>query len=84
MEQIGYGCYDEQAERYTFKDEGQESSLAELEEFLADYTPDRVSQISGVPARQIQALAKLYGDMQRGTVSACGAWASISTSAALG
>jgi nitrate reductase NapA len=69
LEEIGYGCYGEQAERYTFKDEGRESSLEELEEFLADYTPEKVSEISGVPVGQIEALAKLYGDTQRGTVS---------------
>jgi len=69
LEKIGYGCFGEQADRYTFKDEGRESSLEELEEFLADYTPEKVSEISGVPAAQIRALGELYGDMQRGTVS---------------
>jgi len=69
LEEIGYGCTGDQAERYTFKDKGRDSSLEELEEFLADYTPEKVSEISGVPVGQIQALAKLYGDSQRGTVS---------------
>ena len=49
LEQIGYGCYDDQAERYTFKDQARDSSLAELTEFLAGYTPDKVSEITGVP-----------------------------------
>ncbi|MGI9429185.1 MAG: molybdopterin-dependent oxidoreductase, partial [Bythopirellula sp.] len=69
VETIGYGCYDEQAESYTFKDEARESSFEELEEFLADYTPEKVSEIAGVPAGQIKALATLYGNSRRGTVS---------------
>ena len=69
LEEIGYGCYGEQAERYTFKDKGRDSSFAELESFLADYTPAKVSVISGVPEGQIRALADIYGDKDRGTVS---------------
>ncbi len=69
LEKIGYGCYDDQVEHYKFKDKGRESSLEELEEFLSDYTPAKVSEISGVPAAQIEALAELYGNSQRGTVS---------------
>ena len=45
------------------------SSLDELRTFLADYTPDRVSEITGVPVEQIRALAAIYGDLSRGTVS---------------
>ena len=69
LDQIGYGCYGENAERYTFKDKGRDSSFAELESFLADYTPAKVSEISGVPEGQIKALAEIYGDSDRGTVS---------------
>lgn len=69
LEEIGYGCYDEQAESYTFKDKAAESSLDELREFLADYTPEKVSEITGVSAGQIRALAKMYGNQQRNTVS---------------
>ncbi len=69
LEQIGYGCYGEQAERYTFKDKGRDSSLEELERFLRDYTPEKVSEISGVPVAQIHTLAGMYGDSNRGTVS---------------
>ncbi len=69
LDQIGYGCYGEQAERYTFKDKPRDSSMAELERFVADYTPERVSEISGVPVAQIRALAEIYGDAGRGTVS---------------
>ena len=69
LEAIGYGCYGDNAERYTFKDQARDSSFAELETFLADYTPARVSEISGVPEAQIRALAEIYGDLDRGTVS---------------
>ncbi|TXH59148.1 MAG: periplasmic nitrate reductase subunit alpha [Burkholderiaceae bacterium] len=66
---IGYGCFDEQAERYTFEDVARPSSLDELRTFLADYTPERVRDITGVPVEQIAALANIYGDLSRGTVS---------------
>jgi len=66
---IGYGCYGEHAERYTFKDKVRDSSYEELKTFLADYTPEKVSEISGVPVAQIRSLAELYGDLTRGTVS---------------
>ncbi len=69
LEAIGYGCYDEQAEKYVFKDEARESSLEELREFLKDYTPEKVSEITGASVGQIQALAGLYGNRQRSTVS---------------
>jgi nitrate reductase NapA len=79
LDQVGYGCYGEDglstdrndgpAERYGFRDQARESSMEELEAFLADYTPSRVSEISGVPEAQIRALAQMYGDPNRGTVS---------------
>jgi len=69
LEEIGYGCYGAQAERYTFEDKLRDASLDEMRAFLADYTPAQVSAISGVPEAQIRALATLYGDRNRGTVS---------------
>jgi nitrate reductase NapA len=66
---IGYGCYDKQAERYSFEDHPRPSSIEELRAFLADYAPGRVSEITGVPVEQIRALAAIYGDLSRGTVS---------------
>ena len=66
---IGYGCFDQQAERYTFDDVARPSSLDELRTFLADYTPERVRDLTGVPVEQIAALANIYGDLSRGTVS---------------
>jgi nitrate reductase NapA len=69
LEEIGWGCYGEQAERYTFKDRPQASSIEEMKSFLDDYSPEKVSEISGVPVAQIEALAKIYADPSRGTVS---------------
>jgi len=69
VEAIGYGCFGENAERYTFQDEARESSFEELRAFLREYTPERVREISGVPEATIRALAELYGDRRRGTVS---------------
>jgi nitrate reductase NapA len=69
IDEIGYGCFGDQADRYTFQDEGRDSSLEELRTFLADYTPERVAEIFGVPAATIRALAEVYGNRNRGTVS---------------
>lgn len=69
LAKIGFGCFDEQAERYGFKDEGRSSSLEELKRFLEDYSPEKVEAISGVPAATIRALGKMFGDKSRGTVS---------------
>jgi nitrate reductase NapA len=69
LKQIGYVCYGDQAEHYTFEDKGSDSSLEELKAFLADYTPEKASKLSGVPPAIIQTLADVYGDPQRGTVS---------------
>ncbi len=69
LETIGWGCYGAQAEHYTFKDETRDSSFEELRTFLADYTPSKVSQISGVPEGLIRQLAEIYGAKNRGTVS---------------
>ncbi len=69
LDAIGFGCYGDQADRYTFGDEARESSLEEMKAFLTDYTPDRCSRITGVPEATIRALADLYADRGRGTVS---------------
>ncbi|MCY2966039.1 MAG: molybdopterin-dependent oxidoreductase [Planctomycetota bacterium] len=66
---IGYGCYDAQAEHYVFQDQPRDSSFEELTSFLADYTPDKVSELTGVPVRTIEMLAGLYGDQSRKTLS---------------
>jgi nitrate reductase NapA len=69
VEQIGYGCFGDQTEKYTFKDEARESSFEDFVSALEEYTPARVEELSGVPAKTIEALAEIYGDRRRGTVS---------------
>jgi nitrate reductase NapA len=69
LERIGYGCFGAQAENYEFADEVKDASLEELKGFLADYTPAKVAAISGVSPAQLEALAQVYADRQRGTVS---------------
>ncbi len=69
VDKIGYGMRGANAERYTFKDTPRASSFEELKTFLADYTPEAVAKLSGVQPAQIRALADIYGDAGRGTVS---------------
>ena len=69
LKTIGYGCEGEQAKRYTFKDEPKEATLDDVKAFLADYTPAKVQAISGVPEATIRALAQIYGEKNRNTVS---------------
>ena len=69
IKQIGYGCYDSQKDSYTFKDQPQNSSLEELGKFLEDYTPEKVTEITGVPVAQIHTLADIYGAPRRNTLS---------------
>jgi len=69
VDAIGYGCAGAQAQRYAFQDETRPSSLEDFEKFLADYDPASVARTTGVPEAQILALADLYGDRARNTVS---------------
>jgi len=79
LDRIGYGCFGEDglsadvdaepAQHYRFADQGRPSSMEELDAFLADYTPSRVREMSGVPEAQVRALADIYADQGRGTVS---------------
>lgn len=69
LKQIGYGCFDDQKEQYVFADKPQDSSLDELRSFLDEYTPDNVSDITGISPALIASLAEIYGDRRRGTVS---------------
>jgi len=79
LSQIGYGSWGpdglstnpdaEPAPHYRFRDQGRDSSLAELQRFLRDYTPERVAEICGIPQQQVYALADIYADQGRGTVS---------------
>jgi len=69
LERIGYGCYGDDAERYGFQDEARDATWDDFVAFLEDYAPARAAELAGVPARQLELLAELYGDASRGTVS---------------
>ncbi len=64
---IGYGLED----RFAFHDKGQPISFEEYRSFLADYTPQKVEEISGVPAKTVEELARLYADPKR---KVCSYW----------
>ncbi len=62
---IGYGTQD----HFKFKDKAETVQFADYKKFLADYTPEKVEKISGVPARDIKYLAALYGDPDKKVTS---------------
>lgn len=62
---IGYGLNDKES----FKDQPQKITLGEYRKLLADYTPEKVEKISGVPAKEIRYLASLYGDPKKKVMS---------------
>ena len=64
-ENIGYGLEDD----FAFQDAPSDITMADFEKFLADYTPENVERVSGVPASDIRYLASLYGDPKRNVVS---------------
>ncbi len=69
LKEIGYGCFDAQADRYTFSDKPRDATLEDLRAFLEDYTPEKAAKITGAAEAQIRTLAAIYGDAARGTVS---------------
>jgi nitrate reductase NapA len=62
---IGYGLADD----FSFTDEVSDASWSEYVDFLADYTPERAEEISGLPAADIRWLASLYADRSRKVMS---------------
>ena len=57
-------------ERVRFKDnEGKDLSLEQFRQFLADYTPEKVSALSKVPVPYLEKLADLFGDPKQKIVS---------------
>lgn len=62
---IGYGLSDD----FQFTDEETSATWEEYVDFLDEYTPQRASEISGVPASDIRWLASLYGDRSRKVMS---------------
>ncbi len=62
---IGYGLEEDRV----ITDEATDATFDEYVRFLADYTPERAAEISGVPAADIRWLASLYGDRARKVTS---------------
>jgi len=62
---IGYGTED----NFKFKDKPEKIDFASYKEFLKDYTPEKVSKLSGVSIKDIKYLANLYGDPNKKVVS---------------
>ncbi|MFQ5535331.1 MAG: nitrate reductase catalytic subunit NapA [Sphingomonadales bacterium] len=70
---IGYGLRPEdqrqQAQNASDAGGSQPMSFDEYKAFVADYTLEKVSELTGVPARDLEALAELYADPKRKIVS---------------
>lgn len=62
---IGYGTED----GFAFADEATAISFDEFKTFLEDYTPEKVSDLTGVSVSDIRYLARLYGDPNRKVTS---------------
>ncbi len=65
---IGYGLTD----GALVEDDTKDASWDEYVAFLADYTPERAQELSGLSAASIRWLASLYGDPQRKVMSVWG------------
>jgi nitrate reductase NapA len=64
-EKIGYGLED----KFAFQDQAEPLTFDQFKTLLADYAPEKVEQISGVPAADIRYMASLYGDPKRKVMS---------------
>ena len=62
---IGYGTED----KFNFKDKPEKIDFEAYKEFLKDYSPEKVSGMSGVSVKDIKFLANLYGDPNKKVVS---------------
>ena len=62
---IGFGLSDD----FQFEDEATDADWDDFVDFLSEYTPERASEISGLPASDIRWLASLYGDPSRRVTS---------------
>jgi nitrate reductase NapA len=62
---IGYGLED----KFKFEDAPQTVSFEKYKELLADYAPEKVEKLTGVPAKDIKYLASLYGDPKKKVTS---------------
>jgi nitrate reductase NapA len=71
---IGYGLRPEHAKEKAAANAGKAGgskpmTFDEFKAFVADYTLETASRISGVPAEKLEALAELYADPKRKVVS---------------
>ncbi|PKU24890.1 nitrate reductase catalytic subunit NapA [Telmatospirillum siberiense] len=71
---IGYGLRPDHPKEKAAKnaatpDAASPMSFEEYKQFVADYTAEKVSALSGVPVAQLEALAQLYADPKRKVVS---------------
>ena len=62
---IGHGLADD----FRFTEQASDASWDDYVRFLADYTPERAEQISGMRAADIRWLASLYGNRSRKVMS---------------
>jgi len=74
MTDIGYGLRPEhslqqQAKNADKAGDSEPMTFAEYKDFVSAYTADKVSQLSGVPKAQLDALAELYADPKTKVVS---------------
>jgi nitrate reductase NapA len=65
---IGYGL----SEKIPLADDATDVTWDDYVAFLADYTPARAQELSGVPEESIRWLASLYGDRARKVMSVWG------------
>ncbi len=78
LENIGFGVKDTDefggqapswANYKPFADRGQAMTFDEYRAFLEAYTPERVEQLTGVPAETVRQLGRLMGDPKRKVMS---------------
>lgn len=62
---IGYGLED----KFAFKDEAKPMTLEEYKEFLEDYKPENIEELTGVSAKDIKYLASLFGNPNKKVTS---------------
>ena len=62
---IGYGLED----KFSFKDEATAISLDEYKEFLEEYKPENIEELTGVSAKDIKYMASLYGNPNKKVMS---------------
>jgi len=71
---IGYGLrpdhpLEKAAKNGATANDAKDCTFAEYAQFVAEYTVDKASELSGVPKKDLEALAELYADPKRKVVS---------------